>query len=74
MNAHPIPTAVTMERLERAVQAARRTVRRAALAVDTAVFTPGHDWARAIEDVVRAGTLLEQAEAEHAALVGQVAA
>lgn len=67
-----IPPALAAERLEHAVQAARRTIRRAALAVDTAVFTPGADWQAAVEDVVRAGTQLEQAEAELAA--GQVAA
>lgn len=63
-----IPPAVTTERAARAVQAARRTIRRAALAVDTAVFTPGADWQAAVEDVVRAGTALEQAEAELAAV------
>ncbi|OIH86000.1 hypothetical protein BLJ79_04185 [Arthrobacter sp. UCD-GKA] len=67
-----IPPALATERLEAAVHAARRTIRRAALAVDTAVFTPGADWQARIEDVVRAGTVLEQAEAELA--VAEVAA
>ena len=67
-----IPPALAAERLEAAVHAARRTIRRAALAVDTAAFTPGADWQARVEDVVRAGTLLEQAEAALAA--GQVAA
>lgn len=62
-----IPPAVTTERATRAVQAARRTIRRAALAVDHATFTGG-DVHTAIEDVVRAGTQLEQAEAELAAV------
>lgn len=55
------PPAVTAERLERAVQAARRAIRRAALAVDHAAFTGGDVQSR-IEDMVRAGTALEQAE------------
>lgn len=63
-----VPPAVIADRAEHAVQAARRSIRRAALAVDTAVFTPGADWGRAVEDVVRAGTVLEQAEAEYAAV------
>jgi hypothetical protein len=68
MTPHPVPPALAAERLEHAVQAARRTIRRAALAVDTAVFTPGADWQACVEDVVRAGTQLEQAEAELAAV------
>ncbi|KAA0979908.1 hypothetical protein FQ154_01745 [Paeniglutamicibacter gangotriensis] len=62
-----IPAALATERLTRAVHAARRTVRRAALHVDTVTFTGG-DVHAAIEDVVRAGTALEQAEAELAAV------
>jgi len=62
-----VPPAVTTERAERAVQAARRTIRRAAMAVETAAFTGGDVQAR-IEDIVRAGTALEQAEAELAAV------
>lgn len=62
-----VPPALAAERLEHAVQAARRTIRRAALAVDHATFTGG-DVHTAIEDVVRAGTALEQAEAALAAV------
>lgn len=62
-----VPPALAAERLEHAVQAARRTIRRAALAVDHATFTGGDVQAR-IEDVVRAGTALEQAEAALAAV------
>lgn len=57
-----IPPVLATERAERSVQAARRTIRRAAMAVETAAFTGG-DVHTAIEDVVRAGTALEQAEA-----------
>jgi hypothetical protein len=67
-----VPPALATERAERSLQAARRTIRRAALALETAAFTGGDVQAR-IEDVVRAGTLLEQAEAEYAA-VSEVAA
>lgn len=62
-----IPPALATERAARAVQAARRTIRRAALAVDHATFTGGDVQAR-VEDVVRAGTALEQAEAALAAV------
>ncbi|EMQ98368.1 hypothetical protein [Paeniglutamicibacter gangotriensis] len=67
-----VPPAVTTDRAQRAVHAARRTVRRAALHVDTVTFTGG-DVHAAIEDVVRAGTALEQAEAE-LATVSEMAA
>lgn len=67
-----VPPALATERAERAVQAARRTIRRAAMAVETAAFTGGDVQAR-IEDLVRAGTQLEQAEAEYAAVQGVAA-
>lgn len=62
-----VPPAVIRDRAEKAVQAARRSIRRAAMAVETAAFTGGDVQAR-VEDVVRAGTRLEQAEAEYAAV------
>lgn len=49
-------------KLTNRVFAARRLVRRAALAVETTTRNPGGDVQAAIEDLVRAGTVLEQAE------------
>lgn len=62
-----VPPALHAERLAGAVNAARRSVRRAASAVDLTVEGGGDIHAR-IEDVVRAGTQLEQAEAAYAAV------
>lgn len=62
-----VPPALHAERLAGAVNAARRSVRRAALAVDLTV-EGGGDVHRCIEDVVRAGTALEQAEQAYAAV------
>lgn len=49
-------------KLTNQVARAKRMVRRAALAVETTTRTPGGDVQAAIEDLVRAGTVLEQAE------------
>ena len=49
-------------KLTNRVARAKRLVRRAALAVETVTRTPGGDVQAAIEDLVRAGTVLEQAE------------
>lgn len=49
-------------KLTNRVARAKRLVRRAALAVETTTRNPGGDVQAAIEDLVRAGTVLEQAE------------
>ncbi|RAX50883.1 hypothetical protein DQ353_00325 [Arthrobacter sp. AQ5-05] len=63
------PPALAAERAYRGVIAARRAIRSAAMEVDRAAFQQGADVQAAIESMVRAGTLLEQAEAAHAAAV-----